>query len=308
MGRTIRLWSSALIASASISILAFTPGAASASTSSCTFNTSDVTTSCTVGASLSKTAAESIDGTYWLFILNNVTSGTPTSASICWSNYCLTGLTGQQMGDGSWHFIVPETSENTDSNGMPITPTSATAYISGNDPGANFVLSGIPGESYCSTNDSDSTEVSSSTDSNGSCSTDGATTTTEANGSTTTGASVTTEANGSTTTQSNNSQSNGTTTTIRSVSSASNGTTTSTTIRQVAAASGGSTTTVAGATVASSGSNSSGTAQQSSSITVPGTNTGELWANPGWKFAVAALGILGSLLVFPWRKRRAAKS
>ena len=65
---------------------------------------------------------------------------------------------------------MPESAENTNSNGLPLTPVSATAVIVGQSETSNFVLGAIPGESYCSlASGDDATEASVVTDANGSC-------------------------------------------------------------------------------------------------------------------------------------------
>ena len=302
MGRSIRIGLSTSLASASIAVIAFAPGIAFAGQKDCTYTNG--TTTCTVGPSLQSATPEA-SGTYWLFNLTN-TSLTPTNPiTVCWASYCESTTNYDQVNSTTYHYYVLEDSKNTDPHtGTPLVVTSATVTIMGESTKSGFVLSGTPHEGYCDlTNVEDIDESSAPLDMSGTCTTTTVpptttttvppTTTTTVIGANSQGAIVPT-----TTGESNNSA----TTTTTPASNAGSSGSASTTTTSVSVASGASTSHPSGT------SSPTGSAQQASTLTVPNTNTGELWGSAAWRITVGLAGLLGALLVFPWKRRRSIKA
>ena len=141
----------------------------------CTYDTATNTTTCTVGSSLSGTSPASSDGTYWLFNLSLSPAVAPASITVCWKGggYCESSVAEVSKGGGNaTQYRVDENVENTDATGNPLPPFSAMASIKGDWTVSNFVLGGIPGESFClpvTGEDASEVPTSDGTDVNGSC-------------------------------------------------------------------------------------------------------------------------------------------
>lgn len=151
-------------------------GAVSAAPSgTCTFDPAANATTCTIGSSLSGTSPASSDGTYWLFNLSLSPAVAPPSITVCWKagKFCEPSVAEVSKGSGNaTQYLVDENISNTDGAGNPLVPFSAIATIKDDWTVSNFVLGGIPGETFCSDATSEeATEIPTSdgTDVNGSC-------------------------------------------------------------------------------------------------------------------------------------------
>nr|MDA8117106.1 hypothetical protein [Actinomycetota bacterium] len=176
IGRTGRIVSSALLALASAftfaSAAAAAAGGGTTGQTVCTFDANTGLTTCSVNAA-SLSEAGSGSTSYWHFVLNSVPDNVvPSALEVCWGSYCLTqppwvippdnsGLChtdvagGEPCGskNGTWHFFVPLTTQNADSDGNPIVPSSAVVFLPSDVTGSNvnFVLSEAPATGLIST-------------------------------------------------------------------------------------------------------------------------------------------------------------
>ena len=293
MGRSIRIGLSTSLASASIAVIAFAPGTALAGQpgtalagqKDCKYDPTTSITTCTVGSSLTTTTREG--GTYWQFNLIGVVGTAPTSIYVCFPVNTANPVTNceystptiaPQGGSTTYQYRVYESSNNTGPTGSPLTPISATALIAGDSSSSTFVLSGIPSVNYSTT------------------------TTTSPKSTTTTVGGGNSQSEISTTTTPTTAVSNNSATTTTPASNAGSSGSASTTTTSVSVASSASTS------PPSSTSSPTGSAQQASTLTVPNTNTGELWGSAAWRISVGLAGLLGAMLVFPWKRRRSIKA
>ncbi len=296
-GRIARIASSVFLALASALTFASAagadPGGGTTGQTVCTYDAGTGFTTCAVNRSSLSTAGSG-STSYWHFVLTSVPGGVvPSALKVSWDSYyveqppwiipadktCQTDTSGGEPcgnGNGTWHFYVPMTTQNSDADGNPITPLSAIVVMPSDTTGSNvnFLLSEAPQPGSVTTSTTQPT-----------------TTTTQPTTSTTQPTTSTTQPTTSTT-QPTTSTTQPTTTTGGDNEGGVSSTTTT-----------GATTTTTGAGEEEANVTSTSVVGETTVLTVPSTKTGQPFTSGTWKLAAGAVGLLGSVVIFPWKRR-----